>query len=88
MGFQYEQSIQIFCDNKATCDIVHNHFQHDRTKNVKINELFIKEELDEKIVKLPQIHSEDQLANIMHKSSIKSSVLKVKLDIWDIYAPT
>ncbi|XP_057835178.1 uncharacterized mitochondrial protein AtMg00810-like [Cryptomeria japonica] len=42
------------------CDIAHNPVQHDRTKHVEVDRFFIKEKLDEKIVVLPQIRSEDQ----------------------------
>ncbi|KAL6321506.1 hypothetical protein AAG906_019686 [Vitis piasezkii] len=43
--------------------------QHDRTKHVEVDRFFIKEKLDDKIVELPKIRSEDQLANILTKAS-------------------
>ncbi|RVW24660.1 Retrovirus-related Pol polyprotein from transposon TNT 1-94 [Vitis vinifera] len=41
--------------------------QHDRTKHVEVDRFFIKEKLDDKIVELPKIRSEDQLADILTK---------------------
>ena len=80
----------MFCDNKATCDIAHNPVQHDRTKHVEVDRFFIKEKLDDKIVELPKIRSEDQLADILTKvvsSQVFSKILE-KLGMCDIYAPT
>ena len=67
LGYLSRKPIRLFCDNKAACDIAHNPVQHDRTKHVKVDKFFIKEKLDDKIVELPKIQSEDQLANILTK---------------------
>ena len=90
IGYQSRQPIQLFCDNKATCGIAHNPVQHDRTKHVEVDRFFIKEKLDDKIVELPKIRSEDQLADILTKvvsSQVFSKILE-KLGMCDIYAPT
>ena len=90
LGYLSRQPIRLFCDNKATCDIAHNPVQHDRTKHVKVDRFFIKKKLDDKIVKLPKIRSEDQLTNILTKavsSQVFSNFLD-KLGMCDIYAPT
>ncbi|WJZ95425.1 hypothetical protein VitviT2T_014198 [Vitis vinifera] len=67
LGYLSKQPIRLFCDNKAACDIAHNLVQHDRTKHVEVDRFFIKEKLDDKIVELPKIRSEDQLADILTK---------------------
>ena len=59
LGYQSQQPIQLYCDNKAARDITHNPVQHDRTKHVEVDRFFIKEKLDEKILELPKIRSED-----------------------------
>ena len=84
------QPIQLYCDNKAACDIADNPVQHDRTNHVEVDKFFIKEKLDEKIVELPKIRSEDQLADILTKavSSRVFSKFLGKLGMRDIYAPT
>ena len=90
LGYLPRQPIQIYCDNKAECDIAHNPVQHDRTKHVEVDRCFIKENFDEKIVELPKIRSEDQLVDILTKVvSIRVfSKLLDKLGMCDIYAPT
>ncbi|RVW73201.1 Retrovirus-related Pol polyprotein from transposon RE1 [Vitis vinifera] len=75
---------------RAACDIAHNPVQHDRTKHVEVDRFFIKEKLDDKIVELPKIRSEDQLVDILTKA-ISSQVFSKfldKLGMCDIYAPT
>ncbi|RVW25999.1 Retrovirus-related Pol polyprotein from transposon RE1 [Vitis vinifera] len=90
LGYLSRQPIRLFCDNKATCDIAHNPVQHDRTKHVEVDRFFIKEKLDDKIVELPKIRSEDQLTDILTKavSSQVFSKFLDKLGMCDIYAPT
>ena len=90
LGYLPRQPIRLYCDNKAAYDIAHNPVQHDRTKHVEVDRFFIKGKLDEKIVELPKIRSEDQLADILTKS-ISSRVFSKflgKLGMCDIYAPT
>ncbi|RVW31514.1 Retrovirus-related Pol polyprotein from transposon RE1 [Vitis vinifera] len=89
-GYLSRQPIRLFCDNKAACDIAHNPVQHDRTKHVEVDRFFIKIKLDDKIVELPKIRSEDQLADILTKviSSQVFSKFLDKLGMCDIYAPT
>ena len=90
LGYLSRQPIRLYCDNKVACDIAHNPVQHDRTKHVEVYIFFIKEKLDEKIVELPKIRSEDQLADILTKavSSRAFSKFLGKLGMCDIYAPT
>ncbi|RVW95943.1 Retrovirus-related Pol polyprotein from transposon TNT 1-94 [Vitis vinifera] len=90
LGYLSRQPIRLFCDNKAACDIAHNPVQHDRTKHVEVDRFFIKEKLDDKIVELPKIRSENQLADILTKavSSQVFSKFLDKLGMCDIYAPT
>ena len=67
LGYSSTQPIRLYCGNKAACDIAHNFVQHDRTKHVEVDRFFIKEKLDEDILQLPKIRSEDQLADILTK---------------------
>lgn len=90
LGYLPRQPIRLYCDNKTACDIAHSPVQHDRTKHVEVDRFFIKEKLDEKIVELPKIRSEDQLADILTKvvSSRVFSKYLDKLGMCDIYTPT
>ncbi|KAM1414453.1 hypothetical protein ACFX2I_006229 [Malus domestica] len=75
---------------RAACYIAHNPVHHDRTKHVEVDRFFIKEKLEGKIIEVPAIRTEDQLADILIKvvSSHKFSSFLHKLGMCDIYAPT
>lgn len=90
LGYSSRQSIRLYCDSKAACDSAHNLVQHDRTKHVEVDKFFIKEKLEAKIIDLPKIRSEDQLANVLTKAVSNKLFSKFvdKLGKCDIYAPT
>ena len=90
LGYPPTEPIQLFCDNKAACDIAHNPVQHDRTKHVEVDRFFIKEKLDNKAVELPKIRTENQLADILTKAVSRQVFSRFldKLGMCDIYAPT
>nr|GEV54460.1 hypothetical protein [Tanacetum cinerariifolium] len=67
--FPSKESIRIMSDNKAAIQIPENPVQHDRTKHVEVDRHFIKEKLEVGIIKLPFVKSEDQLADILTKTS-------------------
>ncbi|XP_071719225.1 secreted RxLR effector protein 161-like [Rutidosis leptorrhynchoides] len=70
IGFPPNEAIQILCDNEAAIAISENPVQHDRTKHVEIDRHFIREKLDDEIISLPSIRSEDQLADILTKLGV------------------
>ena len=90
LGYSSRQSIQLYCDNKAACDIAHNPVQHDRTKHVEVDRFFIREKLEAKIIELPKIRSKDQLADVLTNAVSNQLFLKFvdKLGMCDIYTPT
>ncbi|KAJ0666336.1 putative RNA-directed DNA polymerase [Helianthus annuus] len=68
IGYPPLQASKILCDNKAAIQISENPVQHDRTKHVEVDRHFIKEKLDNGIIELPFVRSEDQLADILTKA--------------------
>ncbi|KAM2672014.1 hypothetical protein EV1_007763 [Malus domestica] len=90
LGFRPKHVMRLHCDNKAAIDIAHNPVQHDRTKHVEVDRHFIKEKIKARLIEVPFVKSEDQLANMLTKA-VTSSVFHnslSKLGIHDIYAPT
>ena len=59
--------LQLWCDNKSAINIANNPAQHDRTKHVKIDRFFIKENLYREILKLNHVKSEEQLTDCLAK---------------------
>lgn len=85
IGFQVSGPTCLKCDNKASISISENPVQHDRTKHMEVDRHFIREKLDEGIIALPHVRSEDQLADILTKTvngRIFEEVLR-KLNICD-----
>ncbi|CAN6709377.1 unnamed protein product [Malus baccata var. baccata] len=90
LGFKPKEAIKLYCDNKSAREIAENPVQHDRTKHVEVDRHFIKEKLEKKIVSVPFVNSEEQLADILTHAVCRrvfgDSI--VKLGMCDIYAPT
>lgn len=72
------------------CDIKQNPVQYDIPKHVEVDIFFIKKELEENIVAVPHVPSEDQLANVFTKpvSNRIFSKLNSKSGMINIYALT
>lgn len=64
LGFDSKDSMQLYCDNKATISIAHNPVQYDRTKHVEIDRHFIKEKLREGIIYTSV--NQDQLLRVLN----------------------
>lgn len=64
-----------------------NPVQHDMTKYVEVDWFFFKEKLEDKVIEVPAIRTDDQLA-AMPTKAVSDQVLSRfldKLDICDIY---
>ncbi|RDY13828.1 hypothetical protein CR513_01199, partial [Mucuna pruriens] len=77
---------------KITCNLVQ---QHDHTKHIVIDSYFIKQNLDEKIIRFPFVQFKNQLAgmltkvvasrvfhNLLDKLSIKKSMFQFEGECW------
>jgi hypothetical protein len=50
LGYDCNESISLYCDNKAAISIDHNPVQHDRTKHIEIDRHFIKKKLRARLI--------------------------------------
>ena len=82
--------MKLYCDNKAARDIAHNPVQHDRTKHVEVDKHFIQEKLEVKLIEVPHVRSQYQLADVLTKAVSNQTFNGClnKLGMSDIYVPT
>lgn len=90
LGINQLEPMILHCDNQVSINIENNHIQSDRTKHVEVEQHFIKDHPEKKIVKLPFVKSSDQLANMLTKAvcgRVFQSSLR-KLGMIDIHSPS
>ncbi|RVW63221.1 Retrovirus-related Pol polyprotein from transposon RE1 [Vitis vinifera] len=63
-----EEPMKMFCDNQSTISIAKNPVHHDRTKHVEIDRHFIKEKIEEGIIKMLYVPTCLQTADILTKA--------------------
>ena len=59
------ETLRLYSDKKTGIHIAHNPLQHDTTKHVEFDIHFIKEKLNDGIVKSSFMKTEEQQANIL-----------------------
>ncbi|GJX55168.1 hypothetical protein Tco_0285065 [Tanacetum coccineum] len=65
-GFHFNK-IPLYCDNKSVISLCYNNVQHSRAKHIDVRYHFIKEQVENGIVKLYFVRTEYQLADIFTK---------------------
>ena len=67
--YNVEQDVMtLFCDNLSAINISKNPIQHSRTKHIDIRHHFIRDLVEDKIVTLEHIATEEQIADIFTKA--------------------
>ncbi|PON83175.1 hypothetical protein TorRG33x02_210090 [Trema orientale] len=84
-----EESMKLFCDNKAAINIFHNPVHHDRTKHVEVDRYFIKEKIEKGIICMSYVTSSEQAANLLTKSLSRPIFKKLidKLGMMYVFSP-
>ncbi|RVW39635.1 Retrovirus-related Pol polyprotein from transposon RE1 [Vitis vinifera] len=82
--------MKLYCDNKVAILVAHNPVLHDHTKHVEVDKHFIKEKIDNGLVCMTYIPTEEQVADVFTKGLHKRQFdfLVGKLAMEDIFKPT
>ena len=80
----------LHCDNKSAISIANNPVQHDRTRHIEIDRFFIKEKIDDGVIVLGHVTSNEQVADCLTKGlGLKQCELSCnKMGMIDIYLPS
>ena len=57
----------LFCDNKGALDLVKNNVHHKRTKHIDRRHFFIRELVENHVVRVPYVSTDDNLADMFTK---------------------
>ena len=67
LGFPQTSATPLHAANTSSIRITENPVYHERTKNIEVDCHFIRDEYDRKVISLPHVSSELQLADIFTK---------------------
>ena len=72
LKIEVQGPMKLYSDNKAAINIAKHPVQHDRTKQVEIDRVLIKEKLESGAICMLCISSKEQLADVFTKGLSKS----------------
>lgn len=64
----YQEKIIIYCDNQSALHLARNPAFHSRTKHIRVQYHFVREQVEEGTVDMQKVHTADNLADFMTKA--------------------
>ncbi|KAL4323155.1 hypothetical protein GQ457_11G027600 [Hibiscus cannabinus] len=63
-----QEYVSLFCESQSALHLARNHAFHSRTKHIRVPYHFIREKVEEGIVDIQKIHTNDNIADFMTKA--------------------
>ncbi|KAH9103708.1 hypothetical protein AeMF1_020022 [Aphanomyces euteiches] len=78
MSFVVNSPTYLHVDNQSTIQVVHRSSSHDRTKHIRLRFHFIKDLVEEGMIKLRYINTKEQVADILTKGIVLAQFEKLR----------
>ena len=90
LSISYDQLALLYCDSKATIHIAASLVYHERTKHIELDCHFVREKIQDGLVKTFHVSTKHQLADLLTKplGHQRFSNLLCKMGMSNIYAPS
>jgi hypothetical protein len=84
-GVKFKE-IPLLCDNQSAIKIANNPVEHSRTKHIDIRHHFLRDDVSKGDIKIDEVSTDDQLADIFTKPLDESQFCKLRneLNVIDI----
>ena len=79
------ESIQVFADNQGAIKVANNPYQQGRTKHIDIRMHYIREKVEEKVITLKYLKTDEMIADMLTKNLGKNKFRRFRNELLKVY---